>query len=192
VSSSSSDTPDFKALATELTVLMAIVSRVSRVDLERHLPPEIGSAVQYGVLRMLRSHPCTLTELSRMLALEPASLTPVIDALERHGLVQRGRDPNDRRRTPLTITPKAEGVLDAFAEFEGRYSLTRALNELGMPRAHECLVFMRELLGHMTDDVGMAEQVAHGLRLRISSDADSTLRDPTPPTYFSEEKNDSR
>ncbi|MEO6063100.1 MAG: MarR family transcriptional regulator [Thermoflexales bacterium] len=186
------DPAEIKALATELTVLMAIVSRVSRVDLERHLPPEIGSAVQYGVLRMLRSHPCTLTELSRMLALEPASLTPVIDALERHGLVQRGRDPNDRRRTPLTITVKAEGVLDAFSEFDGRYSLTRALSALGTLRAHECLAFMRDLLGLMTDDAGMAEQVAQGLRLRIATDAESTSRAPSPPTYRSEEKNDFR
>ena len=190
--SASNDPADIKAMATELTVLMAIVSRVSRVDLERHLPPEIGSAVQYGVLRMLRSHPCTLTELSRMLALEPASLTPVIDALERHGLVQRGRDPNDRRRTPLTITIKAEAILDAFGEFDGRYSLTRALSDLGTPRARACLTFMRDLLGLMTDDAGMAEQVAHGLRLRIATDAESTSRAPLPPTHPSEEKNDSR
>ncbi len=186
------DPDDIKAMAIELTVLMAIVSRVSRVDLERHLPPEIGSAVQYGVLRMLRSHPCTLTELSRMLALEPASLTPVIDALERHGLVQRGRDPNDRRRTPLTITSKAEGVLDAFAEFDGRYSLNRALGVLGTPRARECLTYMRDLLGLMTDNAGLAEQVAQGLRLRIATDAEPTSRAPLPPTHLSEEKNDSR
>jgi DNA-binding MarR family transcriptional regulator len=189
---STNDPADVKALATELTVLMAIVSRVSRVDLERHLPPEIGSAVQYGVLRMLRSHPCTLTELSRMLALEPASLTPVIDALERNALIQRGRDPNDRRRTPLTITVKAEGILDAFAEFDGRYSLTRALNVLGTSRARECLVFMRDLLGLMTDNAEMAESVAQGLRLRIATDADSTSGAPSSPTHFSEENNDSR
>lgn len=186
------DPADVKALATELTVLMAIVSRVSRVDLERHLPPEVGSAVQYGVLRMLRSHPCTLTELSRMLALEPASLTPVIDALERNALIQRGRDPSDRRRTPLTITLKAEGILDAFAEFDGRYSLTRALNELGTLRARECLVFMRDLLGLMTDNADMAENVAQGLRLRIATDAESASGAPLSPTYFSQEKNESR
>ncbi len=192
MTSYSNEPAEIKALATELTVLMAIVSRVSRVDLERHLPPEIGSAVQYGVLRMLRSHPCTLTELSRMLALEPASLTPVIDALERNGLVQRGRDPNDRRRTPLTITVKAEGILDAFAEFDGRYSLTRGLSSLGMQRGRECLTFMRDLLGLMTDDAGMAEQVAQGLRLRIATDAESASGEPSSPIYRSEEKNDSR
>jgi DNA-binding MarR family transcriptional regulator len=192
VTHSSTALAETKALATELTVLMAIVSRVSRVDLERHLPQEIGSAVQYGVLRMLRSHPCTLTELSRMLALEPASLTPVIDALERHGLVQRGRDPSDRRRTPLTITVKAEGILDAFGEFDGQYSLTRALDALGAPRARECLIFMRDLLGLMTDNAGLAEQVAHGLRLRIATDAEPVAGAPASPTHLSEEKNDSR
>ena len=167
---------ELRAAATELTVVMAIVSRVSRVDLERHLPPEIGSAVQYGVLRMLRTHPCTLTELSRMLALEPASLTPVIDSLERHGLIERGRDPNDRRRTPLSITPKAEGILDAFSEFEGAYGLTRALAVLGAARVNQCLGIMRELLGLMTDDATLPSRVAHGLRLRNATDSDSSTR----------------
>ncbi len=170
------DAAELRAAATELTVVMAIVSRVSRVDIERHLPPEIGSAVQYGVLRMLRTNPCTLTELSRMLALEPASLTPVIDALERHGLVERGRDPSDRRRTPLTITPKAEAVLDAFSEFEGAYGLPRALGALGATRVKQCLQTMRDLLGLMTDDASLPSRVAHGLRLRNAIDIESALR----------------
>lgn len=167
---------DLKVAAIELSVLMAIVARVTRVDLERHLPAEIGSAVQYGVLRMLRARPSTLTELSRMLALEPASLTPVIDALERHALIERGRDPRDRRRAPITITAKAEALLDGFSEFEGGHVLLRGLDALGAERAGAFLGAMRELLQHMTDDPALPERVAHGLRLQITTDAGRDAR----------------
>jgi DNA-binding MarR family transcriptional regulator len=33
--------------------------------------------------------------------LDPSTLVPAVDALERKGLAMRGQDPNDRRRNPL-------------------------------------------------------------------------------------------
>ncbi|MBX7212837.1 MAG: MarR family transcriptional regulator [Thermoflexales bacterium] len=173
-----SNPPDIEALraaATELTMLVAVISRVSRLDLERNLPPEIGSAVQYGVLRMLRYAPSTLTELSGMLALEPPSLTPVVDALERHGLIERGRDPHDRRRTPLSITPKAAALLDGLSSFDDSYGLIRALRAIGPRRMSECLSLLRALLHEMTDDANLAARIARGLKLQISAEpAEST------------------
>jgi DNA-binding MarR family transcriptional regulator len=44
-------------------------------------------------------------ELSRLVGIETASSTAVIDQLEKRGLIRRVRDPADRRRIVVTLTP---------------------------------------------------------------------------------------
>src|SRR5918911_156504 len=88
------------AIALELRILGAIVSKFMRQDLEQHLAAR-GARVgvlPYGVMHVLSDEPLTLTELGRKMSLEPATLVPVIDALEKNGLVKRGKDPRARRR----------------------------------------------------------------------------------------------
>jgi DNA-binding MarR family transcriptional regulator len=49
-----------------------------------------------------------LASLERM---SPAAMSGYVDRLERAGLVRKTRDPNDRRRQGLSITPEGERVL---------------------------------------------------------------------------------
>jgi MarR family transcriptional regulator, organic hydroperoxide resistance regulator len=44
-------------------------------------------------------------ELSRRIGIEVSSSTAVIDQLEQRGLIARRRDPADRRRVIMTLTP---------------------------------------------------------------------------------------
>jgi DNA-binding MarR family transcriptional regulator len=52
----------------------------------------------------------------------PQSMSEVIHALERKGLIERNPHPNHRRTLPATLTPKGRRVLasceEAVAEFE--------------------------------------------------------------------------
>lgn len=92
--------------ALEVRILTAIIAKEARQDVERRLKgygSEI-TALQYRVLRQLEQGRYTIKELSQTLMVEPATLVPVIDTLERHGFVRRERDPHDRRRTPLALT----------------------------------------------------------------------------------------
>jgi DNA-binding MarR family transcriptional regulator len=50
----------------------------------------------------------SMTYLSREAGLEKGSLTTVIDALERRGLVKRDRDQNDRRS--ILVVPTQKGI----------------------------------------------------------------------------------
>lgn len=59
----------------------------------------------YSLLAVLSNDaPGSQAELARLCSLLPAQLVPVLDALERDGLVERRRDERDRRRMIVRIT----------------------------------------------------------------------------------------
>lgn len=59
-------------------------------------------------------------ELAARVGITPATLTPVVDALERGGELTRDRDPDDRRVVRLAITARGrERLTAAFTEVEG-------------------------------------------------------------------------
>jgi len=60
---------------------------------------------QVRALRRLASGPKALGELGADLGLTPPSVTRVIDRLEERGLIERRRDPSDRRRVDAAILP---------------------------------------------------------------------------------------
>ena len=71
-------------------------------------------------LRSLGHHGAMrLSELSEHLHIAPRSATEVVDALESRGLVERHRDPADRRATLVEVTEQGAGVLDAVSAARG-------------------------------------------------------------------------
>ena len=57
-------------------------------------------------LNLLETGPATPTRIAGGLGLSTGSVTALIDRLERKGLVERSRDPSDRRGVIVTATPK--------------------------------------------------------------------------------------
>ena len=69
----------------------------------------------FGVLMWVeRLQPVCQKEISDRLGTDPSDLVAVFDMLERAGFVSRGRDPKDRRRYALTLTPSGEEQLGRF------------------------------------------------------------------------------
>src|SRR3954452_6335153 len=63
------------------------------------------SGRQYMALAILSSdEPSSQLELARLCGLLPAQVVPVVDELERRGLVERRRDETDRRRSVVRAT----------------------------------------------------------------------------------------
>jgi DNA-binding MarR family transcriptional regulator len=63
--------------------------------------------MSFGRLRALRRiarHPRTMGELASMLGVDPPNLTPIVDALEQDGLVERQPHPTDRRAKLVVAT----------------------------------------------------------------------------------------
>lgn len=89
------------------------------------------TTVQFLVLHHLCSDgPASMTEVARFLGVRPQSATPVVDSLERRGLVRRTRSRTDRRRTILAPTAKADRLI-AESRASQVARLKRALR--GMP-----------------------------------------------------------
>jgi DNA-binding MarR family transcriptional regulator len=138
---------DIQEAASEIRVLAGMVVKAARRDMERRLA-EAGveiSGLQYGVLLVLNERGHTLSELSRLMAREPATLLPAVDTLDKEGLVKRGRDSRDRRRTPLLITSLGKSVLKRVPPVSAHDLLPKALKELGEENASKLLSLLREV-----------------------------------------------
>jgi DNA-binding MarR family transcriptional regulator len=68
---------------------------------------------QWKVLfRLTRTPGLRQVELADMLELEPITLCRIVDRLEEAGLVERSRDPEDRRAWRLHVTAKAQPLIE--------------------------------------------------------------------------------
>lgn len=94
--------------AIEIQLYAALMLKFFNQALEQRLGQhgEKVSSLQHGILRMLQFETLTISEISQRLGLDPSTLVRAVDSLERKELAQRGSDPHDRRRNPISITEK--------------------------------------------------------------------------------------
>lgn len=76
---------------------------------------------QLSVMRQLRSGPETVGRLGAEVGLSPASVTRLVDRLEKRALVARSRDAEDRRRVDVRLTAYGERVLGESKVFKGSH-----------------------------------------------------------------------
>ena len=90
---------------------------------ERVAPYDL-TTLQFTTLSVLSCHgaPLSTSQLARRAFMTPQSMSEVIHALERKGLIKRNPHPNHRRTLPATLTAKGRRVLaacdEAVSEFE--------------------------------------------------------------------------
>jgi DNA-binding MarR family transcriptional regulator len=78
------------------------------LDNERRRQVIDQAGLSFGKLRALRriaARPMSMRDLAALLTMDPPNLTPVVDDLERAGLVERRPHPTDRRIRLVTATP---------------------------------------------------------------------------------------
>lgn len=78
---------------------------------QRHVSPTVSS-VQFGLLTVLARLPeASQQELCDELDLDRSTVADLVKRLERRGLIERHRDPNDRRRNRLLLTSAGMATL---------------------------------------------------------------------------------
>ena len=74
---------------------------------------------QVSVLRQLRAGSQTAGKLGQAVGLSPASLSHVLERLERRGLVSRHREAEDRRVVEVHLEPAGERLLGEIKPLRG-------------------------------------------------------------------------
>jgi len=112
-----SEFPDASGLATECfanlcrtgDLLIELHDRQTRADYQLSRSAREVLAVVEGAGESLEP-----TVIAQRLLITTASMTPLLDTLEKRGLVRRLPHPNDRRKRLVDITPAARQIVDEF------------------------------------------------------------------------------
>jgi len=98
--------------------LIYAVSAIMRKASDRSLAPWGLTVSQAPVLVILREagRPIMITEVARRLLLETPSVTTMVDRLTERGLVERVKDPKDRRKTLVALTRKGKRLVETIRE----------------------------------------------------------------------------
>ncbi len=102
------------ALMTEtLGFLITDVTRQMRKRFDERARTSGATGTQWRTLKLLeRREGINQGQLAELLEVEPITACRMIDRLEEAGLVERRRDPADRRAWLIFLTPKARPVLE--------------------------------------------------------------------------------
>jgi DNA-binding MarR family transcriptional regulator len=103
------------ATGSTLLYLMKQLEQAVRARLDELFRPEGMTALQYTALTVLERHPdLTSAQLARNSFVTNQSMADMVTTLEGRGLVERHRDPADRRRLVLALTSPGRRLLDKY------------------------------------------------------------------------------
>lgn len=94
----------------------SLASEISRYD--------ISFKHYYYLLALYEEDRCTQVELSERVGMNRATVTSVLDTMEAQGLVKRVRDPEDRRKINVVLTPKGARLRRPLLESVGEVQRT--------------------------------------------------------------------
>ncbi|MCY7270718.1 MAG: MarR family transcriptional regulator [Sphingomonas bacterium] len=103
---------------------IAETAHALRRSFDRRVAPLGVTRAQWRALAWLARHPgLRQVELADHLDIEPITLCRIVDRLEEAGLVERRRDPEDRRAWRLHLTPKGEPLVEQLRDLAGKLAL---------------------------------------------------------------------
>jgi DNA-binding MarR family transcriptional regulator len=116
-----SDRP-FPDAEPRVSYVVARLERALRYAINDRVSEYGLTTLQYTTLSILgrRRGGLSNAQLARRAYMTPQSMSEVIDALERAGLIVRNPHPNHRRVLPATLTPKGRRVLAACEAAVGK------------------------------------------------------------------------
>lgn len=102
-----------RGMKDSLGFLISDVSRLLRRRFDQHARLIGVTRPQWRALTALtRREGLQQAELAELLEVEPITLCRMVDRLEDAGLVERRRDPSDRRAWNLYLTPKSRPLIE--------------------------------------------------------------------------------
>ena len=130
-----------RSRSVQLGILLGQTAALKDRLFDRHLTPLGLTAAQLKVLRTICRGDDTAVAVCRQLNIHSASMTRMLDRLERKGLLVRIRDEHDRRQIRLAVTDKGEAMGSVPSTME-----VAAMNELTAGITSEELLRLESLL----------------------------------------------
>lgn len=135
-------------MATPSDSLLAALRRALSVARREHraqLAHLELTARQAGALLAIQAQPgIGLGAVSEAIGADAPTCSALVDRLVERGLVQRGPDPSDRRRTCLTLTADARDITDRIAASR-REAEARIVAAIGPDAAADLRALLTEL-----------------------------------------------
>jgi MarR family transcriptional regulator, organic hydroperoxide resistance regulator len=143
------DSEDVLALDRQVCFALAVAARNVIAVYRPVLEPLGLTHPQYLVMLALWQHgPLSVKELSRLLQLDPGTLSPLLKRLEAAGLLRRERDPKDQRNLALALTDHGRALREQAEKIPAGI-----VERLGMPVEE-----LMELHGVLTRVIAAAQQ----------------------------------
>jgi DNA-binding MarR family transcriptional regulator len=103
------------------------------------------STAHLWVLMKLRMHgELSMTGMAELLGIGLPNVTGLVDRMEERGLVERSRDPDDRRVVHVRLTESGRRIPDGMEGLQ-RDLLGRVVRELDQDTMERCLAVVREV-----------------------------------------------
>jgi len=145
--------PGFSERVATIEELLRLVARVLRKHGRDILSQFDITPPQFDALLVLVSHEgITMGELCQKMYLACSTATDLIDRMERAGLLERVRDPHDRRVIRLQVKPRGHEVLNAVIDARRRY-LAGVLRRLDDRDLEELTRGLRQVYGLMAGEM---------------------------------------
>jgi DNA-binding MarR family transcriptional regulator len=106
---------------------------------------DMGATEMMALSQLFTKGPCTPTELSAFLSMTTASVTALLDRLERAGHIERRPHPTDRRRVLVELNPDARATITAMFTFTGQ-ATARATRSLSGSELAAVKRFLKDLV----------------------------------------------
>jgi len=93
------------------TAVRAAVGMIKRRTRETFTDEQVTTPELSALSQIDRTGPTTIAELARLKQITPQAMGSTVSSLEKHGLVSRAPDPEDKRRSLLTVTEAGREAL---------------------------------------------------------------------------------
>lgn len=136
-------------LSTFLGTHIRVTQNVAIAALERAFAPLHMSPTRYALLVHARELPgATQTQLAELIGADRSTIVPMLNDMERRGLIHRVRALVDRRATEIRITPKGRTLLRRLIPLAEAHErrMTRGLSAADRATLGELLAALRRNL----------------------------------------------
>lgn len=162
--------------ALEFRMISSFVAKLGRENFEQRIQ-QAGydiSGLQFGILRMLAMEgEHSLKELSSKFMLDPSTLVPSVDSLERKRIVTRHRDDNDRRRVVIGLTDTGRTIAHQFHQFSDEDIIYQAMEAMGEEDVEQMMVLLRKLIHHIPEGESIISNICNRMKTSQLGDRDS-------------------